>query len=296
MAEPSIHDAESVPAASLEALAEKARLMRQAVFQTICNGGGGHIPSSLSIIELLVVLYHRTLRIDPSNPADPDRDRFILSKGHACVSLYAALAMRGFFDHEMLETFGQKNTILGGHPDMLKISGVESSTGALGHGFPFGVGHALAGKIDGRNYRTFVILGDGECQEGSVWEAALFAPQQELDNLVAIIDHNRLQALDQLTEIVGLGSLAQKFEAFGWAVKEVDGHNLGRLIETFDGLPFVPKKPNLIVAHTTKGKGVSFMENEPIWHYRMPNPEEMEQACNELGIEKQSMHCFGSKR
>lgn len=259
-----------------------AKDIRRDIFKTICNGGGGHIPASLSIVEILVLLYNNILRVNPKKADDPDRDRFILSKGHACVALYAILAERGFFPKAELAKFGKKESILGGHPDMHKVCGIEASTGSLGHGFPFGVGVALAGKFDKKNYRVFVIVGDGECQEGSVWEAALFAPQHKLDNLVVIVDYNKIQAMDRLDKIVSLDPLMDKWKAFGWEVREVDGHDFTRLQEVFAGIPFVKGKPNLIIAHTIKGKGISFMENTPIWHYRLPNEEEMKIACKEL--------------
>jgi transketolase len=165
---------------------------------------------------------------------------------------------------------------------MYKVPGVEASTGALGHGFPFGVGVALAGKIDQKKYRVFVLLGDGECQEGSIWEAALFAPQHRLDNIIAIIDHNKYQALDELDNIVSLEPLADKWKAFGWEVREVDGHDIDKLDKIFNSVPFSRGKPSLIIAHTIKGKGISFMENAPIWHYRLPNEKETEIICDEL--------------
>ncbi|MFA5876179.1 MAG: transketolase [Candidatus Margulisiibacteriota bacterium] len=266
-------------------LINKAKELRKTIFKTICMGGGGHIPASLSIVDILVVLYYSILRVDPQNPSDPERDRFILSKGHAGVALYALLADKGFIDKKHLETFGKRGTILGGHPDMHKVRGVEASTGALGHGFPFGLGVAMAGKIDKKDYRVFVLLGDGECQEGSIWEAALFAPQQKLDNLVAIIDYNKLQALDYLDKIVSLEPLVDKWKAFGWEVREVDGHNIDKLDRLFKSVPFVRGKPNLIIAHTVKGKGISYMEKVPIWHYRLPSTEEMKNACAELGMD-----------
>lgn len=266
-------------------LENKARELRKAVFKAICKGGGGHIPASLSIVEILIVLYCDVLKIDPKSPKDPMRDRFILSKGHAGVSLYAILADRGFFDKKCIDTFGKCGTILGGHPDMHRVAGVEASTGALGHGFPFGVGVALAGKMDKKNYRVFVLVGDGECQEGSVWEAALFAPQHKLDNLTVIIDYNKLQAMDRLEKIVSLEPLVDKWRSFGWEAKEVDGHSIPELGDIFKSLPFISGKPNLIIAHTTKGKGISYMEEAPIWHYRLPNKEEMKIACEELGLD-----------
>jgi len=266
-------------------LKAKAGHIRREIVRVICKGGGGHIPASLSIVEILTVLYEKVLKIDHLRPRGPGRDRFILSKGHAGVALYAVLAQRGFFDKKHLQTFGKRGTILGGHPDMHKIPGIEASTGALGHGFPFGVGMALAGKLDRKGYRVFVLLGDGECQEGSVWEAALFAPQHKLDNLVAIIDYNKHQAMDRLESIVSLEPLREKWSAFGWEVREVDGHDLGALEKIFKSVPFAEGKPNLVIAHTTKGKGISFMENVPIWHFRMPNAQEMQTICKELELE-----------
>jgi transketolase len=238
------------------------------------------------MVDILAVLYYQILNIDPKDPKNEKRDRFILSKGHAGVALYAVLAEREFFDKSLLDSFGKKGSILGGHPDMLKVPGIEATTGALGHGFSFGVGQALAAKIDQKPYRVFVLLGDGECQEGSVWEAAMFAPKHELDNLTAIIDYNKLQALDRLDEIVPLEPMKDKWEAFGWSVREVDGHNIDQLKEVFTSLPLTRDKPSLIIAHTIKGKGISFMENTAIWHYRMPNKEEMKVACSELGLQE----------
>ena len=265
-------------------LKQKAAQLRKTIFKVICQGGGGHIPACLSIVEILTVLYHQTLRVDPDNPKDPDRDRFILSKGHASVALYVVLADKGFITNDQLETYGYPGTNLGGHADMYKVPGVEASTGALGHGFGFGVGMALAGKMDAKDYRVFALLGDGECQEGSVWEAAMFAPQHNLDNLIAIIDYNKLQALDELANIVSLEPLADKWTAFGWEVRQVNGHDISDLLDVFQAVPFERGKPSLIIAHTTKGKGISFMENVPMWHYRLPNAEEMEIACAELGL------------
>ncbi|MHC5060109.1 MAG: transketolase [Planctomycetota bacterium] len=267
-------------------LKQRAAQLRKNIFEVICRGGGGHIPACMSIVEILTVLYHQILRVDPDNPKDPDRDRFILSKGHASVALYAVLADKGFITNDQLATYGHPGTNLGGHADMYKVSGVEASTGALGHGFGFGVGMALAGKMDGKDYRVFTLLGDGECQEGSIWEAAMFAPQHNLDNLVAIIDYNKLQALDELENIVSLEPLADKWAAFGWDVRQVQGHDLDALQENFRQVPFTPGKPSLIIANTIKGKGISFMENVPIWHYRLPNAEEMQIACAELGLDE----------
>lgn len=267
-------------------LKKKATELRRMVFSSICKSGGGHIPASLSIIEILTVLYFKVLNIDPEEPKNPGRDRFILSKGHAGVALYACLAEKGFFPKAYLNAFGKKGSILGGHPDMHKIPGVEASTGSLGHGFPFAVGLSLAGKMDKKDYRVFVLIGDGECQEGSIWEAAMFSAQQKLDRLIVIIDYNRIQAMDRLDAIVSLEPLVDKWSSFGWQVREVDGHDMQNLEKVFRGVPFVKDKPNLIIAHTIKGKGISFMENMPIWHYRMPNSDELKIACKELALSK----------
>lgn len=269
----------------LRKLEKIAKDIRRDTFKTICNGGSGHIPASLSIVEILVFLYNNILNINPKKAKDQDRDRFILSKGHAGVALYAILAEKGFFPKAELNKFGKKESILGGHPDMHKVCGIEASTGSLGHGFGFGVGMALAGKFDKKNYRVFVIIGDGECQEGSVWEAAMFAPQHKLDNLTVIIDYNKIQAMDFLDKIIAMEPLADKWRSFGWEARETDGHNFSRLQETFSAIPFVKGKPSLIIAHTVKGKGISFMENTPIWHARTPNKEEMKIACKELNLE-----------
>ena len=268
----------------IQNLEVKAGEIRKSIFKTIINGGGGHTPTSLSIVEILTVLYYRIMKTNPNNSKDPDRDRFILSKGHGCVALYSVLSDLGFFDKSHLETFGKSGTILGGHPDMHKIPGIEASTGALGHGLPFGVGIALAGKMDKKDYKVYVVLGDGECQEGSIWEAALFAPQQKLDNLVVIIDYNKFQAMDLLDKIVPLDPLDEKWKSFGWNVVTVDGHSFDELENTFKDIPNVKGKPTVVIANTIKGKGVSFMENVPIWHYRMPSIEELRTACKDLGL------------
>lgn len=268
----------------VERLSQLSREIRQDVFRTIYQGGGGHIPASLSIVEIVAVLYDHILRIDPQHPQDPRRDRFILSKGHAAVALYVVLSHKGFFDRKHLSTFGRRGTMLGGHPDRHKIPGVEATTGALGHGFPFGVGMALAGKLDSLDYRVFTLLGDGECQEGSIWEAALFAPQHQLDNLIAIVDYNKLQAMDHLDKIVSMKHMAEKWRSFGWETMEVDGHDIPQLMAVLGTIPAAAGKPTCVIAHTVKGKGIRFMENEPLWHYRMPNADELKWACMDLGL------------
>jgi len=262
----------------------KVKDLRKDIFRMICSGGGGHIPGSLSPLHILTVLYYQILRINPADPENSDRDRFILSKGHCGTAQYAILADLGFFDKKLLMTFGKTGTILGGHPDRNKIPGIEASTGSLGHGLSFGTGIALAGKKDRKDYRVFVLLGDGECQEGSVWEAAMFASHSQLDNLTAIIDYNKFQAMDRLEKIVGMEPLKDRWKSFGWSVQEVDGHNITQLNKVFRKVPFKKGKPSLIIANTIKGKGISFMENVPIWHYRMPNEKEMKIVCKELGL------------
>lgn len=260
--------------------------LRQLIFKTVYHADGGHIPSSFSIVELLTVLYRRILRIDPANPDWEDRDRFILSKGHACVALYAVLAQRGFFERSLLKTFCRKGSILGGHPDMLKVPGVDASTGSLGHGFPYAAGVAFSAKLHNRGIRVYSILGDGECQEGSIWEAALFAAQRQLDNLVAIVDYNKLQAIDFIDNIGSLTPFVDKWRSFGWDSIEADGHDIDQIVLTMEKLSSRRGKPKVFIAHTVKGKGVSFMENAPIWHYRMPNDSEIEVVLNELNLSR----------
>lgn len=270
---------------SIEELKAKAYKARQEIFKMVCGAGGGHTPACLSIVEILVTLYNGVLKVNPAEPRHPDRDRFILSKGHGGVALYAVLADKGFFPQDLLSTHGKKGTILGGHPDMHKVPGVEASTGALGHGFSFGAGIALAAKRSAKDYRVFVVVGDGECQEGSIWEAALFAPQMKLDNLIVIVDHNKLQAMGRLEDIIGMSPLAEKWKAFGWVVEEVKGNDINELSNVFRRIPFEPGRPSCIIAHTIKGKDISFMENAAIWHYRQPNSQETAVACKELGLE-----------
>jgi len=259
--------------------------IRRKIFRMICKAGGGHIAPAFSIVELMTVLYFRILKIDPRHPADPARDRFVLSKGHACAALYATLIQAGFASGKHLDLFCQEGGELGGHPDLGAIPGIEATTGSLGHGLGLATGIALAGRMDRKDYRVFTIMGDGECQEGSVWEAALFAAHHSLDNLTAIIDYNKLQAIDPIKNVLGLEPLKEKWAAFNWAVKECGGHDLAALEKVLQETPFEPGKPSLLIAHTIKGKGISFMENVPIWHYRVPQGAEMNTALRELGME-----------
>lgn len=266
-------------------LESTAKELRKKIFKMIYRAGGGHIAPSLSIVEILTVLYFGgVMKYDPTNPKWEGRDRFVLSKGHAGAALFAVLAQTGYFDSEVLNTYCKKDSILGGHPDMHKVPGVEASTGALGHGFSYAAGMALAGKLNGADYRVYALLGDGECQEGSIWEAALFAAQKKLGNLTVIVDYNKLQAMDRLENVVGLESLAGKWKAFGWNVVEVDGHNTTRLLDAFSKSICTDAVPKVVIANTIKGKGISFMEDVPIWHYRMPNEEEMKIVFRDLDI------------
>lgn len=235
----------------------------------------GHIPSSLSILDLLWVLYSKILKIDPKDPNDPDRDYFILSKGHASLGLYAVLAEKGFFDKKNLEQFCRYDNMLGGHPNKNKVPGVESSTGSLGHGLPIGVGIALGFHIQKKKQKVYVIIGDGESNEGTIWESALLAAHHKLDNLACIVDHNHStdRALD-------LGNLENKFRSFGWEVVTIDGHDhkaIEKALKTKH-----PKAPLAVIAKTTKGNGFKMLENNPAWHHKSPSKEEFEVLMNEL--------------
>jgi transketolase len=247
------------------------------------TANASHIGSCLSSADLLAVLYGTTLRQKPAEPEWPDRDRFILSKGHACAALYAVLAECGFFPLEWLERFYQNGSPLAGHATHKDVPGVEVSTGSLGHGLPIAAGMALAGKRDGRPYRVFCLLSDGECDEGSTWEPALFAPHHQLDNLTAIVDYNKIQSLGAVKEVLDLDPLAEKWRAFGWAVREIDGHDVAAVADALAQIPAEPGRPTCIVAHTVKGKGVSFMENKLLWHYRAPLGDDFNLALAELG-------------
>ena len=240
-----------------------------------------HIGGALSMADLLAVLYGEILRVQPERPDWPERDRFILSKGHSCTGVYAALALRGFFPPAELQTYGQDGSRLMSHISH-KVPGVEFSTGSLGHGLPFGCGKALAAKRREKNWRTFVMLSDGELDEGSNWEAILFAPQHRLDNLVAIVDYNKIQSLGSVKEVLDLHPLAEKFRAFNWAVREIDGHNHAEISAALKNLPFEPGRPNCLIAHTVKGRGVDFMEGKLQWHYSSPKPDQLAEALGQL--------------
>lgn len=266
-----------------EGLARKAQELRQLVIKMIGEAGSGHPGGSLSCAEILAVLYFHELRLDPERPDWPDRDRFILSKGHAAPLLYAALAKRGFFPVEELLTLRRLGSRLQGHPDCRRLPGVEMSTGSLGQGLSVGNGLALAAKLDGRPYRVYVLLGDGEIQEGMVWEASMAAAHYRLDNLVAIVDHNGLQIDGPVVEVMSPEPLAQKWQAFGWEVLSVNGHEVGEIAGALEYARRVKGKPTMIIAETVKGKGVSFMENRVEWHGVAPKGEELARALAELG-------------
>src|SRR5882757_10171384 len=241
-----------------------------------------HLASALSCMDIVALLYHSVLQLDPLRPKWDDRDRFILSKGHAATALYSALAYRGFLTEEDLKTYGKAGSLLEEHPSP-KLPGVEAATGSLGHGLPFGCGIALAARINGLSYRTFVLMSDGECNEGSVWEASLFAAANQLGNLCAFVDFNKWQATGRSTEVMALNPIADKFRSFGWNVSEIDGHDHQQIFRAVDAVGMEETRPTMVIAHTVKGKGVSFMEDDNNWHYRIPTHEEVLLAKIELG-------------
>lgn len=255
-----------------------AQRIRKDVLRMTHSAKASHIGSCFSVTDIIAVLYSSILIYKIHDPQWLERDRLIMSKGHAAATLYAALAEQGFFSKDCLETYGKNGTILQGHPSHA-VPGVEISTGSLGHGLPIACGMALAAKHDGKNYRVFVILSDGECDEGSVWEAALFAAQHQLNNLTVIIDYNKFQACGRIEEILDLEPFSDKWRAFKWNVHECDGHDHHALNET---LSCASPKPNVVIAHTIKGKGVSFMENQLLWHYRSPDDAVLELAMKEI--------------
>lgn len=259
-------------------LAKKSRAL---ALNLVARAKSSHIGSALSIIDILSVLYSDVLKISPDSSRDKSRDRFILSKGHACSGLYAVLGLKGFFELEELNSFAQNDSIFMAHASH-KVNGVEFSTGSLGHGLPFGTGKALAAKKANASWFTYVLLSDGEMQEGSNWEAIMFAGHHELNNLIAIIDYNNLQSLASVDDTLRIQPLREKFEAFAWHVIEVDGHNHVDLYRAFEGVRSPNNKPICIIAKTTKGKGVSFMENSVQWHYKPPNDEELKSALKEV--------------
>ena len=276
---PSLTNALNPTVASCQVFAKNLRLT---ALRMVHAAKSAHAGGSLSIADLLAALYGGVLRVDSKRPDSPDRDRFILSKGHACAAFYAALAFRGFFPMEWLDTFYQNGGRLAGHATHSGVPGVEFSTGSLGHGLSVATGMALTGKRDGAPWRVFALLSDGECDEGSTWEPALFAPHHRLDNLVAIIDYNKIQSLGHTKEVLDLDPFAEKWRAFGWAGQEIDGHDMSKIIAALTTIPFTQGKPSCLIAHTVKGKGVSFMEDKLLWHYRNPSTEEYQAAIIEI--------------
>ncbi|MFB7665925.1 transketolase [Kitasatospora sp. NPDC056138] len=262
-------------------LAIRARQLRIDVIDLIRNAGNGHMAGSLSCLDFLYVLYKEVLNISPDALDDPDRDRYVQSKGHAVEALYVVLAECGFFDRELLDTYLKFGSDLVGHATR-KVPGIEQSTGALGHGLSLGAGMAIAGKEDGRDYRVFVLLGDGELAEGSVWEAAMCAGHYRLDNLVAVVDRNRLQIAGRTDDLMRSEPLADKFASFGWAVREVDGHDVTALKQALTSLPVQEGKPGVIIMNTVKGSGISYMEHNIRWHHKVPTDAEYATAVADV--------------
>ena len=265
----------------IEFLKNKAIQIRKELLQMIYDAKTGHTGGSLSSVDILVALYYEIMKIDPKNPKWESRDRFVLSKGHSVEGYYTILADSGFFPKDELKYFCKFNSRLIGHPSV-KIPGVEMNTGALGHGLSVAVGMALAGKMDKKNYKVYVLMGDGELAEGSIWEGAMAAGHYKLDNLIGIIDRNHLQISGNTENIMSLENLKEKWNSFGWNVLVEDGNNIKKMIDIFKKIPIVKEKPHLIIANTVKGKGVSFIENDAKWHHKVPNIEQLERAMKEL--------------
>jgi transketolase len=265
-----------------EELRAIANRIRRRDLQAVFEAGAGHIGGEMSVIDLLTALYFEIMSVDPAAPRDPGRDRLVLSKGHTALALYIVLAEKGFIPKEEIATFLKPHSRLNGHPNRLKVPGVETNTGPLGHGLPLGVGMAKAAKLSGEAWRTFVITGDGEMQEGSNWEAIMAAAQFRLDNLTLIIDHNRLQQGATLADTNDLAPFAPKLAAFGWAVEEIDGHDMEQICRALSPSSATPGRPKCVVAHTNKGQGISFMSNNVAWHHKVPNEEQYRQAMAEL--------------
>jgi transketolase len=268
----------------IQKLESIARTIRGRIIEVSCKAGVPHLGSCLSCVDILTALYWHALEVDPSNAAWESRDRFILSKGHAAPALYQVLALKSFFPESLLNDYGADGSLFGEHPAAHGIPGIEAATGSLGHGLPLGVGMDLAARIAALKSRTFVLMGDGECNEGSIWEAAMLAASHKLDKLTVIIDFNRWQATGRSETIMALNPFREKWTAFGWNACEVDGHDIGALAPLLKNVPDGSGKPVAIIAHTVKGKGVSFMEDDNNWHYRTPCSTEMDAAKKELGL------------
>ena len=267
-----------------------AREIRREILKATAAAKSGHPGGSLSLAEIMTVLYFEEMSLDPMNPQYQERDRFVMSKGHATPVLYAALALRGFFPVEELATFRQINSRLQGHPDMKHIPGVDFTTGSLGQGLSGALGMALAAKLDHSPRRVYAIIGDGECQEGQIWEAAMAAAHYKLDNLTVILDYNNLQICGEICDVMNIEPIAEKWQAFGWHVVELDGHDFTQIRESICEAKSTKGKPTLLLAHTIKGKGISFMENKAEWHGSAPNAEQLAQALAELKVEEEANH------
>ena len=267
---------------SVEELEQMAATIRGDIIEMICTAEAGHPGGSLSATDVVTALYFRLMRIDPENPHWPDRDRFILSKGHACPVWYAALAERGYFDKSHLGTLRRLNSILQGHPDMHKTPGIDMTAGSLGHGLSAGVGMALSGKLRKKDYHVWIVIGDGESQEGSIWEAAMSAARWNLDNLTAVIDCNNLQNDTYVDQTIPIEPIADKWRAFGWHVIEIDGHDMDAVVQALETAKTVKGQPTIVLARTIKGKGVSFMENVCEWHGKAPSQEQADAALEEI--------------
>ncbi len=265
-----------------EFLCQMAAKVRLGVLECVYSANSGHPGGSLSIADALTYLYFEKMNVNPENPSDPDRDRFVLSKGHTSPALYSVLANKGFFSPDLLKTFRSEDTILQGHPDMKNVPGVDMSTGSLGLGISAACGMALSAKISYKDYRVYTALGDGECEEGQVWEAAMFAAHYKLDNLIAFLDFNGLQIDGPIAEVINPAPFDEKFKAFGWNVCMVDGHDFDAIDDAVNSCMSVKGKPSLIILKTVKGKGVSFMENSVEWHGTAPNAEQYEAAVLEI--------------
>jgi transketolase len=267
---------------TIDELKKMAGIIRCDIIEMICTAGAGHPGGSLSATDVVTALYFRLMRIDPKNPGWPDRDRFILSKGHACPVWYAALAERGYFDKKHLATLRRLGSILQGHPDMHKCPGIDMTVGSLGHGFSAGLGMALAGKLRKKDYHVWVVIGDGESQEGSIWEAAMAAPKWKLDNLTVILDRNHLQNDYCVDDEMPIEPVVDKWRAFNWHVEKIDGHSMEQVVSALEAAKARTGVPTAIIAETVKGKGVSFMENVADWHGKAPCQEEAGKALDEI--------------
>jgi transketolase len=264
------------------ALEQTAVSIRKNILRMIKAGRAGHVGGALSSVDIMTVLYFKIMRVDPNNPKWPQRDRFVLSAGHKCLALYGTLAEKGFFDKSILDTYGALGSKLGGHPDMYKVPGVETNTGALGHGLSIAGGMAIGLRMDGRDARVYVIMGDGELAEGSNWEAAAAASHHKVENLLVFVDRNKLQISGPTVEVMSYEPLAERWKAFGWGVREIDGHDLQQIVENATDIPFEKGKPSVIIADTIKAKGLSFAENRVDYHYWKATDKELEIAEHDL--------------